>query len=239
MRKMLRLGGLFRSIYCKKIDTKGVYDLIETQDLGRKFRRSQIVTPTIEYNKDLVLITGSMYSGKSKSLMDIIESYELNEGRVAKFKPKMDKRDLGVIKSRDYERVYDAWLIGEGGQVPSLPKGYLDTCKAVAVDEAQFLDFNSIKWLIGIGKGYGIPVIFSGLNADFKGDPFEAIEFIKTYKPYEIKKKAKCFICGEDEATISRRVINNKVVLHGERVVMGDTESYIAVCPQCDFIITN
>jgi thymidine kinase len=206
---------------------------IATQDLRRKFER-KVVTPNLENVNELVLVTGSMFSGKSKLLMDIIESFELNEGRVAKFKPKLDKRDLGVIKSRDYERVYNAWLVGEGGQVPSLPRGYLDTCTAVVVDEAQFLDINSIKWLIGIGKGYNIPVIFGGLDKDFKGDTFEAIEFIRSYEPYEINRKATCFICGEKTATLSRRVVNNKVMLHGEQVLVGDSETYIAVCTKCD-----
>lgn len=197
-------------------------------------RVNETITPQIENANKVVLITGSMFSGKSKTLMDIIESYELNEGRVAKFKPKMDKRDLGVIKSRDYERVYDTWLIGEGGQVPSLPKGYLDTCKAVAVDEAQFLDENSVKWLIGIGKGYGIPVIFSGLDTDFKGETFPTIDFIRSYKPYELVKHAECIVCGKKNSKFSRRVVNNKVILRGEQVVIGDSETYIAVCGSCD-----
>ena len=110
----------------------------------------------------------------------------------------------------------------------------MHTVDVVVVDEAQFLDINSIKWLAQISSGYGIPVIFAGLNGDFRGEPFTAIEFIKTYKPVILQLKAKCFTCGKHTATLSRRVVNNEVVFHGEQVLCGDSETYIAVCEDCD-----
>ena len=109
----------------------------------------------------------------------------------------------------------------------------------VAVDETQFLDTNSIKWLLDIGKGYGIPIIFAGLSGDFKGQPFHSIEYLKQFKPTTLQPKAECFVCHRPEAVTSRRVVNNKIVLHGEQVLCGDTETYIALCDECDAKLLN
>lgn len=193
---------------------------------------SKVVTPTVEA-PNLVLITGSMYSGKSKKLIEIIDSYVENKKEVLIFKPKLDKRDLGVVKSREYRHTYNAYVIGDG-IVPLFKKGYLDTVDVIIVDEAQFLDKRAFKYVLGLFNGYGIPVIFAGLDKDFKGEDFTAITWIKDLNPHEIHLKAKCFCCGKHTATQSRRIVNNEVTLHGEQVLCGDTESYIAVCPKCD-----
>ncbi len=189
--------------------------------------------------QDIILITGCMYSGKSKKLIEMIDSATQQDKRVACFKPSVDKRDKGVIKSRDYDKTFEAWVIGENGEVPTLPKGYLHTVDMVAVDETQFLDTNSIKWLLDIGKGYGIPIIFAGLSGDFKGQPFHSIEYLKQFKPTTLQPKADCFVCHRPEAVTSRRVVNNKIVLHGEQVLCGDTETYIALCDECDAKLLN
>ena len=193
----------------------------------------KVVTPTVDAPK-FILITGSMYSGKSKKLIDIIDSYENNNKRALILKPKLDKRDLGVVKSRDYKRTYDAYLVGDG-EAPPFKKGYLDTIDVVIVDEAQFLDKRALDYILGIQRGYDIPVIFAGLDKDFRGEEFTPITKIKELKPYTINLYAKCFCCGLHKATQSRRIVNNKITLHGEQVLCGDTESYIAVCKYCDF----
>lgn len=192
----------------------------------------KVVTPIIEA-PNLVLISGSMFSGKSKKLIEIIDSYVGNKKEVLIFKPKLDKRDLGVVKSRDYNHTYDAYLIGDG-KAPQFKKGYLDTVDVIVVDEAQFLDKRAFRYVIGLVNGYGIPVIFAGLDKDFKGEDFTPMTWIKDLNPHEIKLKAKCFCCGKHTASQSRRIVNNEVTLHGEQVLCGDTESYIAVCPKCD-----
>lgn len=192
----------------------------------------KVVTPTVEA-PNLVLISGSMYSGKSKKLIEIIDSYVENKKEVLIFKPKLDKRDLGVVKSRDYDRTYDAYLIGDG-IVPTFKKGYLDTVDVIVVDEAQFLDKRAFRYVLGLVNGYGLPVIFAGLDKDFKGEDFTPMTWIKDLNPHEIQLKAKCFCCGRHTANQSRRIVNNEVTLHGEQILCGDTESYIAVCPKCD-----
>lgn len=192
----------------------------------------KVVTPIVDAPK-FILITGSMYSGKSKKLIEIIDSYENNNKRALILKPKLDKRDLGVVKSRDYERTYDAYLVGDG-EAPTFKKGYLDTIDVVIVDEAQFLDRRAFKYIKGLANGYDVPVIFAGLDKDFKGEEFTPITWIKGLDPHEIQLKAKCFVCGRHKANQSRRIVNNEVTLHGEQVLCGDKESYIAVCSKCD-----
>lgn len=192
----------------------------------------KIVTPTVDA-PEIILFSGSMYSGKSKKLIEVIDSYKNNKQEVLIFKPKLDKRDLGVVKSRDYEKTYDAYLIGEG-EVPTFKKGYLDTVDVVIVDEVQFLDRRAFKYIIQLAKGYRLPIIVAGLDKDFKGETFTPITWLRELNAYEIQLKAKCFVCGKHLANQSRRIVNNEVTLHGEQVLCGDTESYIAVCPECD-----
>ena len=182
---------------------------------------------------DVILITGAMFSGKSKKLIDIIDSYEAQNKKVLKFKPKLDKRDLGVIRSRDYEKEHWAYLIGDG-YVPVFKKGFLDTIDLVVVDEAQFLDIRAIRYLIGLGQGYNVPVIMSGLNKDFRGNTFVPIALLRKYATHEIKLTSRCFCCHRYTATQTRRVVDNKITLEGEQILCGDSESYISVCPACD-----
>lgn len=182
---------------------------------------------------NLILITGTMFSGKSKKLIEIIKCYERQNKRVLAFKPKLDKRDLGVIKSRDYEKTYDAYLIGDG-IVPIFKQGYLDTVDVVIVDEAQFLDLRALRYLVGLSKGYEIPIIFGGLDKDFRGKTFSPIAWLRTLHPHEITLYAKCFCCNRHIANQPRRIVNNEVTLHGEQILCGDSESYISVCPECD-----
>lgn len=192
----------------------------------------KVVSATIEAPQ-VVLISGSMFSGKSKRLIDIIDSFKENNKEVLIFKPKLDKRDLGVVKSRDYDKTYDSYLVGDGKH-PNFKPGYLDTVDVMVVDEAQFLDKRALYYILGLQKGYKMPVIFAGLNKDFKGEEFSIITEIKKEKPLEINLHAKCFVCGEKTATQSRRVVDNRVVLDGEQFQCGDKELYIAVCNRCD-----
>ena len=182
---------------------------------------------------DVILITGAMFSGKSKKLIDIIDSYEAQNKKVLKFKPKRDKRDLGVIRSRDYEKEHWAYLIGDG-YAPVFKKGFFDTIDLIVVDEAQFLDIRAVRYLIGLGQGYNVPVILSGLNKDFRGNTFVPIALLRKYSTHEIKLNAKCFCCNHYTATQTRRVIDNVITLKGKQILCGDSESYISVCPACD-----
>ena len=193
----------------------------------------QVVTLMVD-PPNMVLITGSMYSGKSEKLIEIIESFTNNGKRVLIFKPKLDKRDMGVVKSRGFERTYDAYLVGDGIH-PTFKKGFLETIDALIVDEVQFLDKRAYKYIVGLSKGYDIPLIMAGLDKDFRGQEFTPITWIRNHSPLELKLKAKCFVCGNHTATQSRRIVNNEVVFHGEQILCGDTESYIAVCEECDF----
>ena len=190
-------------------------------------------------------ITGSMFSGKSREIIDFLTQCEKEEKKVLKLKPVADTRDLLTIKSRDREKTFSCMGIAQvtnpiTGELydlfPSLEKSELENYDAIVIDEAQFLTPEGMKFLIDLSKDSELPLIISGLTRDFRGEVFPSIRLLlETYGEevmvYELR--ANCFSCGEENAVHSCRVKNNEIVLDGAVKEIGDSESYIALCTDC------
>ena len=80
------------------------------------------------------VITGTMFSGKSFELIGLLKQLDINTVKI--FKPNIDTRDKGIIKSRNSNQVYAALLIDDLSEIPQ----YIDeNVKTIVIDEAQFL----------------------------------------------------------------------------------------------------
>lgn len=190
-------------------------------------------------------VTGSMFSGKSREIIDFLEHFEAQNKKALVLKPQFDTRDFLCIKSRDRERQFSAMGIRkevnpftqeEFDVFPSFRKGEFDNIDVIVVDEAQFLSNNGIRWLVQLSDAYGIPLILAGLTYDFRGEVFPAIQYLadnygERVKVYQLK--AICFNCQELRLTHSCRVLNGEIVLEGAVNEIGDSEKYIAICDDC------
>ena len=142
------------------------------------------------------------------------------------FKPKIDTRyGTGKVKSHSGVEI-DAIPVKHSSEI--LTKVQKSTT-VIGIDEAQFFD----NWLITVVRKIsekGIRVIVSGLDMDFKGEPFGSMPFLMAIADSVTKLHAICVVCGE-EATMTQRLIDGKPADYSDPVVLiGASESYEARC---------
>lgn len=166
------------------------------------------------------VITGSMFSGKSFEL--IKELKRLNKEQIIIFKPKIDKRDGSLIKSRKSNKTYNGILIDNVEEIPS----YLNkNIKTIIIDEAQFLtgDINVVMNL----HLQGYDFIIAGLSLTSERKPFGLMrDFLSIATEIKILK-AKCYCCGKKEAEYTGLFGNSK---KEDILIKGD---YFPICRKC------
>lgn len=165
------------------------------------------------------VITGAMFSGKSYRLIELIK--ELDENTIEIFKPNIDTRDKGIIKSRDSEETYSAFLIDNLNEIPN----YIDDkVKTIIIDEAQFL-IGDISIIVDLHlKGYDF--IISGLNLTSERKPFGLMKDILCVATDIEILKAKCICCDRINADYTYSIKNKK-----EDILIG--EYYVPICKEC------
>lgn len=176
------------------------------------------------------IITGPMSCGKTEELLRRIRRLIIAKKKVKVISPEIDTRAKGdYIESRN-----GLWL---------------DTCKAknalqilefidkdddiVAIDELQFFDaeiVEVINKLIKMGK----KVIGTGLDLDFKAEPFGYMAELLCFADKVDKLTAICMKCGSDYATRTQRLIDGKPADKSSTLIMiGADETYEARCINC------
>lgn len=170
------------------------------------------------------LIAGPMYSGKTSELISFVEIYTLGRKPVKVFKPVLDDRyGTACIVSHTQAKV-DAIPVPSSREIPGFITGEE---RAVFVDEVQFFDSALSEVLLDLTRR-GIDVFCSGLDLNFKNQPFETTMILMAHADTIVKKKAVCHRCGEYEGTISHKTVKND-----QEIDVGGFEKYIATCRAC------
>lgn len=170
----------------------------------------------------LIVITGSMFSGKTTELIRRIRCAEIARQRTLVLKPSIDTRSGLEVVSHSGLR----WAaeIAEVSSPFRLPRE-LDV---LGVDEAQFLGeawVDAIDALANEGK----EVVCACLNQDYRGQPFGIAHRLLAIADDVIHLKAVCVACGgKDVATKTHRMAPG-----GEQVEIGGAEKYQALCRRC------
>ena len=178
----------------------------------------------------LEVICGPMYAGKSEELLRRVRRVEIAGQSFAVFKPKIDNRygqnkvvshignNREAYEIKDWEEMYDIFDEIKQPQV-------------IVIDEIQFFDFEmteAIQRLITQCR-----VIVSGLDLDFRKQPFGIVPDLLAISKFVVKLRAVCQVCGED-AMYTQRLINGKPAsLDGETIIVGGAEQYEARCENC------
>jgi thymidine kinase len=104
--------------------------------------------------------------------------------------------------------------------------------EVVAIDEVQFLDEEAVK-IIEFLASRGVRVIVSGLDREFRGEPFSFMPKLLAIAEYVTKLTAICVKCGAP-ATRTQRIVNGKPAKYNDPIVLiGAEESYEARCRSC------
>ena len=175
------------------------------------------------------VITGSMFCGKTEELIRRLRRATIAKQKVQVFKPIIDNR-YAYSKVMSHSGLdYQAIPVGSSQEILEMLE---PDVTVVGIDEAQFFDDGIVEIANGLAD-QGIRVIVTGLDTDFRGEPFGCMP-IMTAKADKVDKLAAiCMVCGE-AATRTQRLVNGKPAHYNEPVVVvGASEMYEARCRRC------
>jgi len=176
------------------------------------------------------LITGPMSCGKTEELLRRIRRCIIAKKKVKVISPEVDTRAKGdYIQSRNGLWL-DAIKVKHAIQIMSVVK---PEDEIIAIDELQFFDSNIVK-VISKLMSEGKRVIGTGLELDFKAEPFGSMPELMCLATKVDKLHAVCMKCGCDHATRTQRLIDGKPADKSSPLIMiGGDETYEARCIKC------
>jgi len=173
------------------------------------------------------VICGSMFSGKTEELIRRLNRARIARQKVEVFKPAVDTRyDKIDVVSHD-EKKTSSIPVQNASQILF----YAEDFEVVGIDEAQFFGDEIVNVCNQLAKK-GKRVVVSGLDMDFKGNPFGPMPALMAIAEYVTKVHAICIRCGNPANYSHRTVADEKLV------VLGETDSYEPLCRKC-FIDSN
>lgn len=174
----------------------------------------------------LEVICGSMFCGKTEELIRRLRRARIAKQNVQAFKPAIDNRYEEAKVTSHSGLDVDAIPVGSSAEI--LEK--LDPkATVVGVDEAQFFDDGIVDVVEQLAES-GLRVIVTGLDTDFRGEPFGKMPVLMARAEKVDKLRAICMVCGE-EASRTQRLVNGKPAHYDDPiVVVGAQELYEARC---------
>jgi thymidine kinase len=172
------------------------------------------------------VITGSMFCGKTDELIRRLRRATIANQKVQVFTPSIDDR-YAVSKVASHAGTeFDATPIDTAADIRS---HFEKDTTVVAIDEAQFLD-KEIVSVVNYLADQGVRVIVSGLDTDFRGEPFGPMPIITAQAEKVDKLHAICMVCGEDASRTQRLVDGKPAHYNDPIVIVGADELYEARC---------
>lgn len=176
----------------------------------------------------LEVVSGCMSCGKSEELIRRLNRVEFEKRKAIAFSPKIDTRNKATIASRNGTRFESV----EVESAEDILKEVTERHDVVGIDEAQFFD-SSIISVINYLIAHGKRVIVSGLDTDFRGEPFGSMPQLLAIADSVKKMSAACMVCG-NKATRTQRLIDGKSAPYDSPLIqVGGGELYEARCRNC------
>ena len=175
---------------------------------------------------------GAMGSSKTAQALVTKYNYEERNMKVLFLKPSTDTRDgSDVVRSRIGLESRAVVLTPEEDAYKLYAEHYAD-CKAVIVDECQFLTPEQVDQLAMITIDFDVAVLCFGLRTDFQTHFFPGSRRLMELAESMSEIKSVCD-CGA-KATVNARIDENgDVVFEGDQVVLGGNDRYHAMCRKC------
>lgn len=176
------------------------------------------------------IITGPMSCGKTEELLRRIKRCIIAQKKVKVISPELDTRAKGdYIESRNGLWL-DAITVKNSREILNFVEA---DDQVVAIDEIQFFDSEIVSVVRKLTE-QGKRVVASGLDLDFKGEPFGSMPELLCIADKVDKLTAVCMKCGSDRATRTQRLINGFPADKSSPLIMiGGDETYEARCLKC------
>ena len=176
------------------------------------------------------IITGPMSCGKTEELLRRIRRLTIAKKKVKVVSPEIDTRAKGdYIESRNGLWL-DAYKVKNAIDILDIIEEDDDI---IAIDELQFFDegiVDVVRQLVSMDK----KIIATGLDLDFKAEPFGHMDKLLCFADKVDKLTAICMKCGNEYATRTQRLIDGKPADKSSPLIMiGADETYEARCIHC------
>jgi thymidine kinase len=200
---------------------------------GRISTMTQIFDPPFDASAQrtgsLIVITGSMFSGKTEELIRRVRRTLYAHRSAQVFKHTIDTRSENSEIQSHNGVPHTALAVSTSEE---LLRKVEETTDVVAIEEAQFFDEGIVEVCRRLADT-GYEVIAAGLDMDFKGEPFGPMPRLLAEADEVTKLRAICARCGR-EASRSQRLIDGRPApVSAPTILIGAEESYEARCRHC------
>ena len=173
----------------------------------------------------------TMNAGKSTALLQSNHNYKESNLKTLLFVPKSiaDKSNGKIISRIGLEA--DAIIVNnEYDFYDEVNKKQSEKISCVFVDEAQFLTKKQVHGLGKIADELNIPVMTYGIRTDFRGELFEGSQELLALADNLKELKTICSECDKKATMVVRLDSNGKILLEGEKILIGGNEIYKTLC---------
>jgi len=172
------------------------------------------------------IICGSMFSGKTEEMIRRLRRAKIAKLNVQVFKPIIDTRYKAEKVTSHAGIDFEAIPINSSSEL----KNHLKAgTTVIGIDEAQFFDGGIVETIDYLADN-GYRVIVTGLDMDFRGEPFGCIPIIMSKADQVEKLHAICMTCGEPASRTQRLVNGHPAHYNDPIVIVGASELYEARC---------
>lgn len=173
----------------------------------------------------LHVIAGCMSSGKTGELIRLLSRHSVIGDTMVIYKHSVDSRDGCKARSRLGTEM-EALVVSSPTEIDG------SGCRVVAIEEAQFFGEDLapvVQRLLAEGR----LVYVTGLNQDFRGEPFGVMPTLMSLADELTLLTAICQKC-HGVATRTQRVIDGKPAPWSSPLILvGGADYYEARCPDC------
>ena len=176
------------------------------------------------------IIAGPMSCGKTEELLRRIRRCQIAQKNIKIISPEIDTRENENIVASRNGLSLDAIKVKTAKEILDIID---ESVEVVAIDEIQFFDeeiVDVVNKLVSQHK----KVIASGLDLDFKGEPFGSMPQLLSIASKVDKLMAICMKCGSEFGVRTQRLINGVPAGKNSPLIMiGGDETYEARCLDC------
>ena len=173
----------------------------------------------------------TMNAGKSTALLQSNHNYKESDLNTLLFIPKhiSDKSNGKIVSRIGLEA--DAIIVdAEYNFFEEILLKQSENISCIFVDEAQFLTRKQIHSLGKVADELNIPVMCYGIRTDFQGELFEGSKELLALADNLKELKTICSECDKKATMVVRLDSNGKIILEGEKIVIGGNEIYKTLC---------
>ena len=169
------------------------------------------------------IILGCMFSGKSTEMIRRYNQYKAINKNILLINHLCDTRyGKNIVSSHNKVKI-DCTSCKE--LLPLIDTELFTASEIIMIEEAQFFP-DLYKFCITSADKHHKHVILSGLDGDFKREPFGDILKLIPHSEEVVKLHAMCKQCNDGTfASFTKRITNNK-----EQCLVGGLDHYIPVC---------